>query len=90
MSPKAAVTDTFRTVGNAMILTTVALVLGFSVLILSGFAISKQMGFLSAVTLTIALIADLTLTPVLMLLLDREKKPASATAPAGSGKSAAE
>ncbi len=73
LSPEAAIADTFRTVGNALILTTVALVLGFLVLTISGFAISNQMGFLSAATLTVALFADLTLLPALLLLIDREK-----------------
>lgn len=75
LPPAEAVADTFRTVGNALILTTVALVLGFAVLTISGFAVSAQMGFLSAATLAIALIADLTLLPVLLTVIDREKTP---------------
>lgn len=75
LSPDDAIADTFRTVGNALILTTVALVLGFLVLTLSGFAVSNQMGFLSAATLTVALIADLTLLPALILLIDRKRSP---------------
>lgn len=72
MDPVAAVRHTIETVGAALVLTSVALVLGFSVLAGSGFAVSSQMGMLSAVTISIALIADLVFLPPLLLLLERK------------------
>ena len=54
--------------GLALVLTTVALVAGFSVLVFSSFAISSQMGLLSAITILAALFADLLFLPALILL----------------------
>jgi uncharacterized protein len=66
-----AVRYTLATVGDACVLTTIALVLGFGVLATSGFAVSAQMGLLSAITISLALAADLLLLPALLLLLAR-------------------
>jgi predicted RND superfamily exporter protein len=53
-------------VGPALILTSTALVLGFGVLSLSGFAVSSLMGILSAITIAVALVADLLFLPPLI------------------------
>lgn len=73
MPPREAVEYTFRTVGVALIQTSVALVLGFAVLAQSGFAISADMGLLSAIVILIALVADLMILPPLLLLLERNR-----------------
>ena len=73
MSPREAVDYTFRTVGVALIQTSVALVIGFAVLAQSGFAISADMGLLSAIVIVIALLADLLILPPLLLLMERNR-----------------
>lgn len=67
---REAVLYAYRTVGAAMVVTTVILVAGFSVLTLSSFEINHSMGLLSAITLSFALLADLILLPLLLLQWD--------------------
>ena len=73
LAPAEAVRYTVERVGIAVILTSVALILGFSMLATSGFAISGQMGLLSAITIFVALLADLTLLPALLVALDKRR-----------------
>ncbi len=73
VTPEEAIRQTFSTVGVALILTSIALVLGFGVLATSGFAISSQMGLLSAITIAVALVADLCFLPPLLVTLTRQK-----------------
>ncbi|WP_420590741.1 efflux RND transporter permease subunit [Bacterioplanoides sp.] len=75
---EAAVRYTFNSVGNALWVTTIVLVIGFSVLAHSHFKLNGDMGFLTAVTIVLALVVDFFFLPPLLLLLDR-KKQASAT-----------
>jgi len=70
MDSAHAVRYAFNTVGTAMWVTTVALVAGFSVLIFSGYNINSQMGLLSAITISLALLLDFLFLPALLLLLD--------------------
>jgi len=75
-----AVRYAFHTVGRALVITTVVLVLGFSTLILSGFKINADMGILTAMAISIALILDVFCLPPLLMLLDRgDKKSQSST-----------
>jgi len=80
-SPSEAVRYAFRTVGAAMFVTTVVLVAGFLVLSQSTFEMNAGMGLLTAIVLSFALIADFTLLPILLLLLDRQPQPATEPAP---------
>jgi predicted RND superfamily exporter protein/CRP-like cAMP-binding protein len=57
---------TLRSEGRAIISTSLALAGGFSVLAVSTFLPAAQFGVLSAVVMIVALVADLTITPVLM------------------------
>ena len=70
--PENAVRYVFATVGVAMLVTTTALVAGFLVLSLSTFAMNASMGLLTALVLAIALIADFTLLPSLLLWLEKK------------------
>jgi predicted RND superfamily exporter protein len=70
MDPSAAVEYTYVAAGDPMILTGVTLILGFGVLAFSGFAVSHQMGLLSASILAVAILADLVLLPPLLILFD--------------------
>ena len=73
MSPADAVQHAFVTVGPAMWTTTVALVAGFLVLMLSDYKMSADMGLLSAITISIALAMDFLLLPAVLLVADKQQ-----------------
>ena len=73
LTPKIALQETMQEVGFAIFLTTGVLVTGFLIQAGSSFAVSAQMGLLTAMTITIALIAEFCLAPSLLLL--SEKSP---------------
>ncbi|WP_020207832.1 efflux RND transporter permease subunit [Gilvimarinus chinensis] len=57
---------THHSVGYALLYTTLIIVIGFSMLLFSDFVPSIQFGLLSGLAMSIALLADLTLLPVLL------------------------
>ncbi len=59
--------------------TTTILVAGFAILMLSAFDLNKSLGVLTAITLVCALAADFLLLPVILILIDKDKKPQSET-----------
>ena len=65
--PAAAVRDAIHAVGRPIVFTSIALAAGFLVSCLSGFEPVRQFGALSAVTMLIALFADLVLTPAIAM-----------------------
>lgn len=66
-----ALKRSYLTTGKAMILTTLILCSGFLLLVLSSFMGTFYMGILLCVTLFVALLADLTILPALLLLFYR-------------------
>ena len=74
MNSSNAVRYSFQTVGKAMWITTLVLVVGFSVLTLSGYKMNSDMGLLSAITILLALILDFLFLPVLLMLVDGKSK----------------
>jgi predicted RND superfamily exporter protein len=62
-----AVRQAFATVGTALWVTSLVLVLGFLVLALSNFELNAGMGLLAALTIALALGADFLLLPALLL-----------------------
>jgi len=60
----------FQQVGSAILVTTIVLLCGFLVLAQSDFAMNANMGILTAVAVTVAMIADFTLLPALLLWMD--------------------
>ncbi|MEM6932302.1 MAG: outer membrane lipoprotein-sorting protein [Pseudomonadota bacterium] len=72
-SAEDAVRYTFRSVGMALFVTTIGLVVGFAVLAQSGFAVNRDLARLTAITITLALIADFLLLPALLIWLDRKR-----------------
>jgi predicted RND superfamily exporter protein len=80
MTPEQAVVATFGSVGVALLVTTVVLILGFGVLALSGFQMNQQFGMLAVLMIGIALPGDLVVLPALLLLFDRGVLPTRATA----------
>jgi len=69
-----ALKRSYLTTGKAMILTTLLLCSGFVLLILSSFLGTFYMGLLLCVTLFVALIADLTILPVMLLIFFKPTK----------------
>ena len=77
---EAAVHYAFDTAGRALFTTTVVLVAGFLIFVFSPFVPTAQVGVLTAMIIGFALIADLTLLPALLTVVDRG--PARRAAPA--------
>jgi predicted RND superfamily exporter protein len=76
MDAQDSIRHAFTTVGPAMWTTSVALVAGFLVLLFSDYRMSADMGLLSAITISIALVMDLLLLPAILLVTDKpEKRP---------------
>ncbi len=61
-----AVRNTMWAEAVPVVTTTIALALGFGILMLSNFTIVVQYGFLAALTMVIAMICDIFMTPVLV------------------------
>jgi hydrophobe/amphiphile efflux-3 (HAE3) family protein len=72
MDPVRAIHHAFTMVGPAMWTTTLALVAGFLVLMLSDYRMSADMGLLSAITISLALVMDFLLLPAILLITDRK------------------
>jgi len=66
-----AVRYAFSTVGMALLVTSVVLVAGFMVLSQSSFKMNSDMGLLTAVTITFALLADFLFLPPLLMRVDK-------------------
>ena len=75
-----AVHHAFDTAGRALFTTTVVLVAGFLIFVFSPFVPTAQVGVLTAMIIGFAFIADLTLLPALLTVVDRG--PARRNAPA--------
>ncbi len=72
-APPDAVRVAFRTVGRALLTTSVVLVAGFVVVSLSSFELNSGMGRLTAMVIALALVADLFLLPPLLMRIDRSR-----------------
>ena len=77
MDAPEAVRYAFNTVGSALLITTVVLVLGFLVLGTSGYRPSSHVGWLSSITISVALLTDFLFLPTLLIYLDRKPKGVS-------------
>ena len=75
-----AVHHAFDTAGRALFTTTVVLVAGFMIFVFSPFVPTAQVGVLTAMIIGFAFIADLTLLPALLTVVDRD--PTRRDAPA--------
>lgn len=65
----AAIERSHGTIGRAMYFTTVTVAMGFSVLVLSNFVPTIYFGVLTSFAMLIALLANLTLLPLLIIML---------------------
>lgn len=70
-SVEDAIRYAYKTVGQALVTTTVVLVSGFLVLASSGFELNSGMGLLTAIVITIALLVDLLFLPAVLIKYKR-------------------
>ena len=73
-TPPDAVRLAFRTVGRALLTTTLVLVAGFVVIGLSSFELNAGMGKLTALVIALALMADFFLLPPLLMKVEGDSK----------------
>ena len=73
-----AVRVAFRTVGRALLTTSLVLVAGFIVVSLSSFEINSGMGRLTALVIALALFADFFLLPPLLMKIDVDRSTGGA------------
>lgn len=67
LGPEDAVRYAFSTVGTALWVTSLVLIIGFGILALSTFELNSSMGLLTAITIALALIADFLFLPPLLM-----------------------
>ena len=67
----AAVAYALDTVGRALVITTIVLAIGFSILAFSAFELNAGMGLLTSITIAIALFVDFFFLPPLLMALDK-------------------
>lgn len=60
--------------GNAIVITTIILVLGFGTFIFSDFALYTNFGLLSSIALTLAMVFDLLLLPAIISVVNKKVK----------------
>ncbi|WEJ62671.1 efflux RND transporter permease subunit [Thiomicrorhabdus lithotrophica] len=73
LSTEDAIRYAFSTVGQALWVTTVVLIVGFALLSQSAFLVNQQTGILMAITIAAALILDFLFLPALLLKVDKDK-----------------
>lgn len=78
MSREDAVRYAFSSVGLAIVVTSIILVCGFSILAMSNFGMNSNMAILTAIAIIMALVADFMLLPVLLLKLDKKHRSGQA------------
>ena len=66
--------------GRALVTTTIVLVAGFLIFVFSPFVPTAQVGVLTAMIIAFALVADLTLLPALLKVVDRSSTERAARA----------
>ena len=68
---KQAARHCIQNVGRPIVLTSIMLVVGFSMILISGFATLQEFGMLTAFTMAVCLVTDLLLLPAMLVRLDR-------------------
>lgn len=74
MDATEAVRYAFSTVGSALSITSVSLIAGFGIMILSAFQINSVFGALTTLSIGSAIIADFLLLPPLLIALDKRNR----------------
>ena len=86
-APPDAVRIAFRTVGRALLTTSLVLIAGFTVVSLSSFELNAGMGRLTALVIALALFADFFLLPPLLMKIDTDpdsRAPSPGDGPGGA------
>ncbi len=73
LNPEDAVRYAFHSVGLALWITTLVLVAGFLILSQSHFSVNSNMGIMTAITISLALMADFLFLPPLLMKLEGNK-----------------
>jgi predicted RND superfamily exporter protein len=73
LDTQEAIRYAFKTVGNALLVTSAVLVGGFMVMQFSHFNPSNNMGMLLAITILMALLVDFLFLPPVLMFLDKHK-----------------
>ena len=73
LAPPEAVVHALRTVGVALVATTISIVSGFITLAFSGFLVNHHLGLLTTFTLLAALGTAILLLPAFLVLVDRRR-----------------
>ncbi len=68
-----AVRYAFNTVGQALVVTSLALVIGFAIMSQSGFALNADSSMITLIAIILALVIDFLLLPPLLIILDSKK-----------------
>lgn len=71
---KKAMFNTHKSIGKAMFYTSVIIIIGFSVLVLSNFTPTIYFGLLTLLAMFMSIIADLLLLPILLIIFKPLKK----------------
>lgn len=69
-SPEEAVRYSFHTVGTALWMTSLILVMGFGALCFSGFTMNYHMGLMTIIAIVTALVVDFLFLPVLLMKME--------------------
>ena len=72
LGTEEAIHYAFSHVGQALAITTAVLVAGFMMLVISTFKMNSDMGLLTSITISVALVVDFLLLPPLLMLLDKK------------------
>jgi len=70
LSSEDAIRYAFANVGSALVITTVVLTAGFSVLMFSTFKLNFDLGMITALTIVLALVVDFLMLPALLMKFD--------------------
>jgi len=71
---QSAIEETFRVVGSSIMLTSISLIIGFTIMAASGFSINQHIGILTAVVIAFALLSDLLLLPAILKTFQGNQK----------------
>ncbi len=70
---RSAVKYAFKTVGQALVITTIVLVAGFLILSQSTFAMNSHMAQITTIIIIVALVVDFILLPALLIIVSNDK-----------------
>ena len=74
LSPEDSIVYAFENVGTALIITTIALSVGFGLLATSDFNLNAMSGLLTMITISIALIFDFLILPPILMFFDKKDR----------------